>query len=282
MKNFIRKTTYKGPLQGAILDWAGTAVDYGCRGPISVFTKVFKKFGVDVTSAEVRQFMGLMKKDHIRSMCQLPSIKKRWKSVHQKAPDETDIDTMYLDTEAMIISTITRYSEPIPGCLDVIDGFRSQGMKIGSSTGYTRPMMEALMPVVEKKGYSPDVMVCSSDVAAGRPFPWMCYQNAIELGIYPLESIVKIGDTISDIEEGLNAGMWTIGLTKSGNELGFSESEIEALSPDELNKRLQDIEIRYHNAGAHYIAEGIWDCLPIIDLINDRLANGEQPLACLN
>ena len=60
----------------------------------------------------------------------------------------------------------------------------------------------------------------------------MALENARRLGVYPMESIVKIGDTLPDIEEGLNAGMWTIGLAKTGNEIGLTEQEIEDLSKD--------------------------------------------------
>ena len=278
MDIFIRKTSYKGPLKAVVLDWAGTAIDFGCLAPTAVFVEVFKKWGVEVTLPEVRQFMGLMKKDHIRGMCRLPSVRQRWMEVHNQEPGEEDIEAMYIETEAMMISAIVRYADPIPGCLETIDAFRRQGLKIGSSTGYTRPMMEVLMPVAKEKGYAPDLMVCSSDTPAGRPYPWMCYRNAIELEIYPFEAIVKIGDTISDIEEGLNAGMWTVGLSKSGNELGLSPQEVASLSQQQLADTLSEIERRFYDAGAHYVVEGIWDCLPVIDAVNHRLINGERPL----
>jgi phosphonoacetaldehyde hydrolase len=139
-------------------------------------------------------------------------------------------------------------------------------------------MMDVLAPEAKKNGYAPDAVLCASDVPAGRPYPWMCFKNAILLGIYPLEAIVKIGDTVADIEEGLNAGMWTVGLTKSGNELGLDQEAADQLPTDELTARLDAIEKRFRDAGAHYVAEGIWECLPVIDDINRRLAVGEQPI----
>jgi phosphonoacetaldehyde hydrolase len=139
-------------------------------------------------------------------------------------------------------------------------------------------MMEILVPEARRKGYVPDAIVCSSDTPAGRPYPWMCFQNAIQLQIYPMEAMVKIGDTISDIEEGLNAGMWTIGLTKSGNSLGLSLDETDRLDPEILKNRLSEIETAMREAGAHYVVEGIWACLPIISDINKRLYRGKQPL----
>jgi phosphonoacetaldehyde hydrolase len=272
------KKPYTGPLKGAVLDWAGTAVDYGCLGPAAVFIEVFKKFRVEATIAEARTFMGLMKKDHIRGMLALPDIKKRWKAIHQRLPEESDVEALYEETEPMMVSALFNHADPIDGLLETVEGMRERDMKIGSCTGYTGPMMEVLVPLAERKGYAPDAMVCSTDVPAGRPNPWMCYMNAIKLDIYPMSALVKIGDTVSDIQEGLNAGMWTIGLTQSGNELGLSQAEVEALPSNELDQRLEAVKTQFEDAGAHYIARGIWECLPLIDDINQRLEKGDRPL----
>jgi phosphonoacetaldehyde hydrolase len=278
MCSFIRKTAYTGPVQGVVMDWAGTAVDFGCMGPVEVFRESFQLFDIDISVAEVRQFMGLMKKDHIRQLCRLPTVLARWKKKFGQLPDEADVEALYAETEPMMVSAIARYSDPIPGLLETVDEMRRSGIRIGSSTGYTRPMMEILVPEARRKGYVPDAIVCSSDTPAGRPYPWMCFQNAIQLQIYPMEAMVKIGDTISDIEEGLNAGMWTIGLTKSGNSLGLSLDETDRLDSEILKNRLSEIEISMREAGAHYVVEGIWACLPIISDINKRLYRGKQPL----
>ena len=105
----------------------------------------------------------------------------------------------------------------------------------------------------------------------------MCLRNAENLGIYPMEAIVKIGDTLPDIEEGLNAGMWTVGLAKTGNEMGLNEKELESLTAEDLDRRLTRARSRMAQAGAHYVVDGIWNCDPIIDDINVRLARGERP-----
>ena len=93
-------------------------------------------------------------------------------------------------------------------------------------------MMDLLYKEAADRGYVPDSRVCAAEVPAGRPEPWMCLKNAMNLGIYPMEAYVKVGDTIPDINEGLNAGMWTIGLAVTGNEMGLLEKEIAALDPD--------------------------------------------------
>ncbi|MCU0538509.1 MAG: phosphonoacetaldehyde hydrolase [Desulfobacterales bacterium] len=270
-------TPYTGPLRGVVLDWAGTAVDYGCLGPAAVFLDVFRKFGVAVTTSDARQFMGLMKKDHIRSMCRLPTVAAGWQARYGRVPDEGDVDALYAETEPMMAAAIARHAEPIPGLLAFVEAMRAKGIKIGSSTGYTRPMMEILAPEASRRGYRPDAIVTPSDVPAGRPYPWMCYLNAIRLERFPLQAMVKIGDTVSDIHEGRNAGMWAIGLTKSGNLLGLSAEEADRLEPAELARRLAAAAAGLKAAGAHYTAEGIWAVLPILDEIAARLSAGEQP-----
>jgi len=278
MKPFIRKTAYTGPLQSVVLDWAGTAVDHGCTGPAAVFVNVFAQVNVAVSTGDARRFMGLAKKEHIRQMCGLQDVAAAWKKQHGRLPDEGDVEDLYQRTAAMMVETISRHSDPIDGVTDTVAELRSMGIRIGSSTGYVREMMDVLVPAAKSKGYHPDAIVCSSDVPAGRPFPWMCYRNAIQLGTYPMEAMVKIGDTIADIEEGLNAGMWTVGITRTGNELGMTAAEVSGLDPADLDTRLHRIDARFRQAGAHYTLETLADIMPVIHEINQKLQAGENPL----
>jgi phosphonoacetaldehyde hydrolase len=278
MTVFIPNHPYNDPAQAVILDWAGTAVDYGCMGPAAVFVRVFENAGITVSVADARLFMGLEKTEHIRRMLRLPDVTAQWGQKTGRSPNEDDVTALYAQTEPMMVAAISDHAEPIDGLLSFVAGMRERNIKIGSCTGYTAPMMAALVPAAARKGYSPDCVVCSSDVPAGRPFPWMCYQNAIQLQVYPFEAMIKIGDTISDIEEGRNAGMWTIGLTQSGNELGLSKDQVAALAPEELERRLSAIEARYRAAGANFVVKGIWACQDVVDDINQRLKNGEHPL----
>ena len=278
MPPFVRRVPYRGPVRAVILDWAGTAVDYGCMGPAAVFVGVFETFGIRVTVAEARRFMGLMKQDHIRGMCALPAVIEQWQSKYGKPPGEAEVAALYTETEPMMVETIRRHADPIPGLDDFVAAMRYRGAKIGSCTGYTRPMLDVLVPEAAKNGDTPDASVCSSDVPAGRPYPWMCFRNAILLETYPLEALVKIGDTVADIEEGLNAGMWTIGLTQSGNALGLTRETAEALEPADLAARLAEVAARFKAAGAHFVAPGIWECLPLVEAIEVRLAEGRQPI----
>lgn len=271
------RRSYTGNVQGVVLDWSGTTLDYGCFAPTVVFIQIFKEQGIDVTYEQARRPMGAYKRDHIAAIMHMPEVAAQWETQHGHNPTEEDIQAAY---EAFIprqIQTITEYADLIPGVKEIIEAYHAQGLKVGSCTGYTRAMMEALLPESRKRGYAPDALVCPDDVAGGRPAPWMCYHNAMTLGIYPMESMVKIGDTLIDVTEGLNAGMWTIGLAKTGNELGLTEAEVNALPPETLQAKLAPIYRKMYEAGAHYVVDSLADTLPILAEINARLAQGEKP-----
>jgi phosphonoacetaldehyde hydrolase len=221
--------------------------------------------------------MGAHKKEHIRRISQLPAVAKRWQEVHGKPSTDEDIEMMYQDFIPRQLDCLAKYADLIPGTAESVAAFRKRGLKIGSTTGYTGEMMKILMAEAKQRGYEPDSTVCATDVPAGRPEPWMCFASAQNLGIYPLEAIVKIGDTLADIAEGLNAGMWTIGLAKTGNEMGLSEKELEQLPKEEYHRRIDKAYERMTHAGAHCVVDSINDVLPCLDDIDRRLASGERP-----
>ncbi|MBI3683084.1 MAG: phosphonoacetaldehyde hydrolase [Acidobacteria bacterium] len=154
---------------------------------------------------------------------------------------------------------------------------RRRGLKIGATTGYPRVILEAILPRAAAQGYTPDCSVCPDDAGGGRPLPWMCYQNAIRLQVYPMAACVKIGDTVVDIEEGLKSCMWTIGIAKTGNEVGLTEAELGALPAGEAGLRISSARERLLAAGAHAVADSMAEVLPILDQLELRLREGEQP-----
>ena len=68
----------------------------------------------------------------------------------------------------------------------------------------------------------------------------MIFTNAIRMQVEPFEAIVKIGDTPVDIEEGLRAGVWTVGVARTGNMIGLSAEDFAALAPAEQATRLRE------------------------------------------
>ncbi len=275
--DFVFQRSYRGPLKAVVLDWAGTTIDYGCFAPAMVFMEVFKRNGVEISIDEARGPMGTHKKTHIEMISSDDDVASRWEKVHGRKPNECDIETMYREFIPLQLKCLADYAELIPGTLEAAAEFRRRGLKIGSTTGYNEEMTNLLRAEAKRRGFEPDATVCASQVPAGRPCPYMCFQNAIELQVYPMEATVKIGDTVPDIDEGLNAGMWTIGVVKTGNELGLTEKQIAEGNRQAIDAKVARAYRRMSQSGAHYVVDGIRDVMPALDDIQSRLARGERP-----
>jgi len=264
---------YHGKLKAVILDWAGTTVDFGSLAPVRALQKVFAEAGVTLADSEIRQAMGLPKKEHIREILSGQEARDQWARARRVPPCETDVDQLYDEFVPVQFSCLLEYSEFIPGVLEATERFRRSGLKIGTTTGYSREMLDLLVAASRKAGYNPDCNVVPGDVGAGRPHPFMIYENAVKLQVYPLAAIVKIGDTPADIEEGLNAGTWSIGVAATGNMMGLSRQDFEGLSAEQRGERLVVARAELRSAGAHYVIDTLADVDPVLDEIEVRLAS---------
>lgn len=274
---YLHQRRYCGTIKALIVDWAGTVIDYGSRAPAGVFVEVFRRHGVDISLAEARGPMGMEKRDHIRALTDMPAVAERWLRAHDGPVTEADIDRMYDDFLPLQIACLPHYSDLIPGTLGIVAACRGRGIKIGSSTGYSRVLMDVVAPEAARRGFEPEAIVCADDVPHGRPAPWMCFANLQKLGIWPVESALVVDDTVPGIEAGLNAGMWTVGVAESGNEMGLSREEVAALGPSQHHALIRRAYDRLYRAGAHYVVNSIADILPVIDSIERRLEAGEKP-----
>jgi len=264
-------------IKAIILDWAGTAVDYGSRAPVAALLETFRSAGIQLTVDEARRDMGLLKKDHIRAILSTPRVQAAWRALHGSEPGEPDVERLFSEFLPVQSSVLEEYGDVIPGVVAAVENWRRAGLRIGSTTGYTRELLDIARQKPTQQGYQPDASITPDMVGAGRPLPYMIYRNAIELKVWPLWACVKIGDTPVDVEEGLNAGLWTIGITRTGNEIGLSEAEWQALSPGEQQARLAQAEAVLCGAGAHFTAGSVAECATILEEIELRLAAGQRP-----
>ncbi|UOQ43306.1 phosphonoacetaldehyde hydrolase [Halobacillus salinarum] len=264
---------------GVIFDWAGTTVDYGCLAPVQVFKEVFNKRGIVITDQEAREPMGLLKIDHIRAICQMERVASEWHSLYGENPTERDVLAIYEDFEPMLLRILDQYATPLPGVLETIDHLNKEGIAVGSTTGYTADMIDIVAHAAAEQGYCPDTIVSSTDVPAGRPFPWMCYVNAMRLNLFPMAHMVKVGDTVSDMKEGINAGMWTIGVIKGSSTLGLTKEEVAALTDVEWTTKKNLTEEVLLQSGANYVIEEISELPLCIKQINQRLKENETSYA---
>ncbi|MBT1065075.1 phosphonoacetaldehyde hydrolase [Bowmanella sp. Y26] len=264
-------------LNAVILDWAGTVVDFGSVAPTSIFVEAFARaYQFDLSLAEARIPMGMGKWDHIHTLGQLSSVRERWVAQFGQPMTDAQVDEIYRTFMPLQKAKVAERAAPIPGVLAVLEQIRERGMKIGSCSGYPREVMEALLPVAADYGYQPDCVVCSDDLAAGsRPGPWMALQNVIELGLMAVSRCVKVDDSAPGIEEGLNAGMWTVGLSLTGNAVGLTLEEWQDL--DAHRQQQLKAEAQQQLSQAHYVIDSLADILPVLDDIEQRLARGERP-----
>lgn len=260
-------------IECVIMDWAGTAIDYGCFAPVSAFIESFRMIGINVTTAEARKPMGLTKIDHIRALFQMERINNEFRKKYGRDYNEQDVESRYNEFQRLLFATLKEYTGPISNVIEVIDILRQKGIKIGSTTGYTKQMMDIVIPEASNKGYTPDNCVTSDNLPAGRPYPYMIYKNMCDLGVPSRFSVLKYGDTISDIKEGINAGVWSVGVILGSNEMGLTEEEVNALPEEELKLRMQEVRNRMYAAGAHYVVNSIDELPDLIDCINARMAN---------
>src|SRR5688500_16631517 len=87
--------TMRNQLKAVIFDWAGVTVDYGSRAPTEVFIEIFRRRGIEITSAEARGPMGLAKRDHIAAIAGLPRIAAQWRALQTRDPTDQDVQAMY-------------------------------------------------------------------------------------------------------------------------------------------------------------------------------------------
>ncbi len=264
-------------LKAVVFDWAGTMIDFGCRAPVVALRRGFAEAGVEITEAEARLDMGKAKRDHIRALLALPRVADAWRRVHGEAADEIDVARLHDAVEPMMRAAAKDCARLIPGAADLAARLGAAGVKVGSSTGYTRAMMADILPLAAQQGYTPAVVVCAGETPEGRPSPLMMWKALVELGAWPAGACVKVDDAVVGIGEGLAAGAWTVGLSASGNGVGLSLEQLGTLPGPEREQRVERSAQALREAGAQYVIETVAQLGPVLEEIGARIEAGETP-----
>jgi phosphonoacetaldehyde hydrolase len=258
-----------------IFDWAGTTVDFGCFAPVEAFIKAFEKYGITPTMDETRKPMGLAKREHIRVMLSENRLANLWREIYAREFTEADIDAIYQYFEPELFSSLDKHTEVIPGTLQAVAELRDMNIKIGSTTGYNRVMMDIVVSAAKEYGYAPDTMVCPSDTnGVGRPAPFMLWRNLELLGAASIGEVIKVGDTAADILEGKNAGCLSVGVIAGSSMLGLSLLDYLALPSDKRDVLFEATRNRYISCGADHVLNEIADLPELIAHLNS--ATGKQ------
>lgn len=240
-----------------IMDWAGTAVDYGCFAPVAAFINAFAEKGLTIDVVQTRKPMGLPKIQHIRELLSMPEVNRQFVDRYQRAWTEEDVKELNRLFEKHLFASLENYTTPIPGVIPTLEKLRAEGIKIGSTTGYTRQMMDVVLPAAQAKGYRVDYCATPDQLPAGRPAPYMIFENMTKLSVPCLDAVMKVGDTIADIQEGVNAKVYSVGVILGSNELALTEAEAQAMPAAELETRMEEVKERMLAAGASHVIRSI-------------------------
>lgn len=255
-------------IEAVIFDWAGTTVDYGCFAPVRAFIEVFEEYGISPTIDETRKPMGMLKWDHIKTMMSMPRINKLWVEKYNRDFTDKDIDEMHDKFTDKLMGILHNYANPKPYVVETMNKLREKNIKIGSTTGYTDEMMSIVTKVAKEQGYEPDCWFSpNSTNNIGRPYPFMVFKNMEALKVSSIKNVIKVGDTISDILEGKNAGVLTVGIVEGSSEMALNEEEYDTLSNEEKSYKINEITERYKEAGVDFVIRNMNELIELIDSI---------------
>jgi len=266
-------------IQAAILDWAGTVVDCGSLAPMGAFVRAFAELGVTIGVDDARGPMGMAKRDHIAAVLAVPSVAAAWRARHGMAPDLPAMERVFAVFEPLNVESVVEHAAMIPGAADALAQLAAMSVRVGSTTGYTRPIMRRLMPVAATAGYVPEVVVCAGDLAAGRPSPLMMWHAMAAMGVWPAWTVVKVDDTPVGVGEGRAAGTWTVGVALTGNIVGLDAYNLAAL-PDAERARLRArATAEFQAVGTDLVIDSIASLPDAVRALDRRIAAGERPAA---
>lgn len=214
-----------------VFDMAGTTVND--RGNVAdAFIAAFADAGIAVERAEVKKVMGWRKKDAIRIL------------LEKYKPAEINDETINRIHDAFIHKMIEFYRtdteiRPLPFAEELFGQLRQGGIKVALNTGFTRAITDTILTRLNwQTGRQIDYVIASDEVDEGRPSPSMIKAIMKALSISDPASIVKLGDTEVDVQEGRNAGC---GLVISVTTGAYTREQLEAYHPDHIIDSLSQL-----------------------------------------
>lgn len=265
-------------IKAVVFDWAGTIVDFGSLAPMGAFVRLFAGHGIHISIAQARVPMGLPKLAHIQALGAMPEIAAQWLQVKGHAFRAEDAQALLAEFVPMSAASALAHSDFIPGFMDSYAWLQDQGMGVATTTGYTRSIMEPLIAKAAQAGFAPTRVICCDDVAHSRPSPLGMQACMETLGLVGHSAlVVKVDDTAPGLQEGINAGCWTVGVAASGNALGWSWEQWVQSSEDEREQALLPARRSLLEAGAHVVVDSVAELRVALALIEARSTQGERP-----
>ena len=121
------------------------------------------------------------------------------------------------------------------------------------------------------RGSAPDAVMTAEDTGGyGRPWPFMIFKNMKVLGVKSVTRVLKAGDTVSDIEEALAAGVIPVGIVEGSSVMGLSRREWDVLDEEERAACREKTRAVFARAGARYVIDNLAQLPALVRAIEVR------------
>lgn len=215
--------TRQQPIKLLVLDMAGTTVNEG-GAVYEVLRRSMQQAGITVTENEIDPWHGAQKIEVIEHFARREFFggKREGLSATEEAKLEQvmkKVDEVFVDQLAEVYfspgSTISLISPSLP---EYLNKLRSFGCKVALNTGYPRKLQRGIIDHLHMNEFI-DHFISAQDVPCGRPSPFMIHRLMEHLDVQNVKQVAKAGDTIRDIQEGVNAGCsLTIGVLSGADK----------------------------------------------------------------
>lgn len=181
-----------------VFDVAGTTVSDEDHAVARCVCEAVRAVGADVAEADVNPVMGMPKPLAIRKLLE---------QARGACPSPSEAAQVHADFQRRMIEHYRSAPgiRPAPGAEELFATLRSRGVRVALDTGFDRIILNTILTRLrwsERIDYS----VTSDEVEHGRPAPDMIYAAMRAVGVTDAKSVAKVGDSESDIQQGLAAG----------------------------------------------------------------------------
>lgn len=232
-------------IQLAVFDMAGTTVK-DKNEVFECFMQATKNTGLKADAGKLNSMMGWAKKLVFQTL---------WaEQIGEEHPDyETLVEKSYSEFKQVLEDHYhTKPVQPTEGCADLFTWLKTQNIKIALNTGFYREVTDIIL---QRLGWDKDLdsnyvgssrsiiqaSITPSEIYnnEGRPAPYMIQKAMYKLGVKDPQKVIAIGDTLSDIQAGVNANcFWSLGVTNGSH----TKQQLETSPHDGLLNSLADLK----------------------------------------
>jgi phosphonoacetaldehyde hydrolase len=279
---FTAKQTTQGTsefsLNSVILGLSGTIADPYSLAPTKALRHTFAVDDVPITWEEARIPDVRYHSENIKEVLYQSQVYRRWCDIKLSPPDQSTCIRLFDRYMKILPQYLQEYNQIIPGSQHTIQLLQnSYQMRVGIVSDLDSKYMDTMNDEIQKQGICADAYAGNQDDTPIST-PFKLYKLLTQLDVCPIQSVVKVSSTVSGIQEGLQAGCWTVAVTRYCNYLGINtyNANDSLTDPDIQQKNTKAIN-KFVDIGAHYVIDTINDLPSVIDDINERLQDGDTP-----